>query len=147
MRRTSRRALSRAGGLRLVVALIGVVGAAAFTGVAAKPVHAIYFNPYWECYYCGPAWYTPGEQHVSAYDDGCQFWWDGNWFSKSTTALGTIAFIDTSGTWRASAKTYEHNMIYYVSPANWSKKLLSKDSSTVGYSANSYGEKVEANCL
>jgi len=147
MSKTGQHIRGRSHRLKLGLALAALAAACALVGAAAKPAEAVYFNPYWECYYCGPAWYTPGEQHVSAYDDGCQFWWDGNWFQKSVTALVTIAFINTSGTWRASAKTYEVNMIYYVNPYNWSKKLLSKNSSTVGYSANSSGEKVEANCL
>ena len=130
---------------RRVHRYIGVVATAALlAGFAAEVARA---HVGWHCYYCGPAWFTPGESHASEYDASCTahasgLYWDANWMSKSDTALGTIAFIDSSGGWVFSRQTYEINMVYAVSPYNWKKKLLGKNSSSVGYSAELRGYRL-----
>jgi hypothetical protein len=92
----------------------------------------------WVCYYCGPAWLSSGEGHPSGYD-GCNNYWTGNALSKSDTALGRIVFIDTSGGWVFARETYEVNMVYFIDPVNWVKKLYGQNTSSVGYSANMQG--------
>ncbi|MDQ3822038.1 MAG: hypothetical protein M3321_02215 [Actinomycetota bacterium] len=126
--------------------LVALVAVALLPAVAADRAEAIYFEPYWTCYFCGPWWADPGETQTSEYD-GCSYRWDGNSFQKSDTALGTIAFLDTSGGWVFSRQTYEVNMTYYITPYDWTKKLLSKNSSSVGYSANSLGHRRTSYCL
>lgn len=93
----------------------------------------------WACYYCGPAWFSVGEYHTSNYDTG-SFWWDGNRIYKSVSALGTITFIDTSGGWHSTVQDYRVDEWTFISPVNWVKKLLCKNSSSVGYSADCYGD-------
>jgi hypothetical protein len=85
-----------------------------------------------------------GSYFTSAFDcnGATNQWWNDIKFTKSTTAKGTIAWLEQSGTWRYSVvDSYEVTMWYTIPSILWIKKLLAKNSSSVVYSGSAYGWK------
>ena len=131
--------------LRRSALLLALVCSLVFASSASS--HVGWGHSYWN------ATLTSGQTASgTGYDwcftDGVAAYWNGNALQKDHVALGNLIWIDTSGGWRATKETYETNMVYYVSPQDWNKKLTAKNTSSISYSAVTDAQRDQAqNCV
>jgi hypothetical protein len=88
-----------------------------------------------------PASMGPGASFSTGYDCNANLHWDNIYFTKSHVAKGTIAWIDTGGTWKYSVvDSYETVMSYNIYPdIDWVKKLYAKNTSSITYDGDAQG--------
>ena len=89
----------------------------------------------------GGDWFPAGWGTSGEYDSFCEFRWVENRFSKSPTAWGVIAFIDTGGGWSYSTQGYSvlSRQVPYDVSTTYTKKPHCRNNTWSGYQGGCYG--------
>ena len=129
--------------MRFATLAATVVVALAGLGLSAAGAATVYG------YSAAGEWFSPGEAYGSVYDHFCGPWVE-NDFSKGSSALGLITFIDTGGNWNYTVKGtgWIKKALSMSSSRMWSKKLHCKNHSGGTYQGGCYGfRESDPNCV